>query len=84
MGGRGVEGVLVFLFLQTYPFLDDESKQLLPESCFMTCSSDNTVRFWCLESNTEHWNIRNIYSKVHTELWNVGSDGVLSNTSLRS
>ncbi len=57
--------ILTPIFLiQTYPYLEDESKQLLPESCFVTASSDNTVRFWCLEPNTDQWNMRNIYSKV--------------------
>lgn len=54
-------------FYQTYPVLEDDSKQLLPDSCFVTCSSDNTVRFWCLDPNTDQWNIRNIYSKVCSE-----------------
>ncbi len=54
--------------------MDDESKQLLPESSFVTCSSDNTIRFWCLEPNSEQWNIRNIYSKVSKQhLLKVGA-----------
>lgn len=44
--------------------MDDDSRQLLPESSFVTSSSDNTVRFWCLEPTTDQWNMRNIYSKV--------------------
>lgn len=38
--------------VQVYPQLQDQSRALLPESCFVSCSSDNTIRFWCLDSST--------------------------------
>jgi len=47
-----------------YPQLEDKAKALLPENCFVTCSSDNTIRFWCVDWSQEGTGfIRNIYSK---------------------
>ena len=35
---------------QAYPYMKENSGlDHLPRSTFVTCSSDNTVRFWCLD-----------------------------------
>ena len=49
---------------QVYPSGHGEvGSSLLPPSCFVTCSSDNTTRFWCLDGEGA-WSIKNQYSKV--------------------
>ncbi|KAH8403058.1 hypothetical protein KR222_003763, partial [Zaprionus bogoriensis] len=51
--------------VETVPYnLEREPSQTLPEDCFVTCSSDDTIRVWGLEScaNNEIYR-KNIYSK---------------------
>ncbi|XP_055837405.1 uncharacterized protein LOC129905836 isoform X3 [Episyrphus balteatus] len=51
--------------VETVPYnLERETSQTLPEECFLTCSSDDTIRVWGLEncSNNEIYR-KNIYSK---------------------
>ena len=53
---------------QVYPSGHGEvGSSLLPPSCFVTCSSDNTTRFWCLDGEGA-WSIKNQYSKVTIKL----------------
>lgn len=51
--------------METVPYnLEREPSQTLPEDCFVTCSSDDTIRVWGLEScaNNDIYR-KNIYSK---------------------
>ncbi|XP_062121331.1 LOW QUALITY PROTEIN: uncharacterized protein LOC133835337 [Drosophila sulfurigaster albostrigata] len=51
--------------VETVPYnLEREPSQTLPEDCFVTCSSDDTIRVWGLDScaNNEIYR-KNIYSK---------------------
>ncbi|KAH8377086.1 hypothetical protein KR093_003400, partial [Drosophila rubida] len=51
--------------VETVPYnLEREPSQTLPEECFVTCSSDDTIRVWGLDScaNNEIYR-KNIYSK---------------------
>ncbi|KRF81591.1 mitogen-activated protein kinase-binding protein 1 isoform X8 [Drosophila virilis] len=51
--------------VETVPYnVEREASQTLPEDCFVTCSSDDTIRVWGLEScaNNEIYR-KNIYSK---------------------
>ncbi|KRG02842.1 mitogen-activated protein kinase-binding protein 1 isoform X8 [Drosophila mojavensis] len=51
--------------VETVPYnVERESSQTLPEDCFVTCSSDDTIRVWGLDNcaNNEIYR-KNIYSK---------------------
>lgn len=41
------------------------TKDPLPDGCFVTCSSDDTIRIWNLDGNH---NLGNIYSNVSLTL----------------
>ena len=46
-----------------YPEFEDQ-RACLPSGSFLTCSSDNTIRFWNMDSNPDsHWQ-KNIFSNV--------------------
>ena len=57
--------VLFFVGLQVYPVLDDSYKSSLPADSFITCSSDDTIRIWNIDSHMSTDVMkRNIYSNV--------------------
>ena len=59
--GKGVSVSLCLLY--NTQVNSDQSGHTLPPNCFATCSSDCTIRFWCLDSNLPpQW--KNVYSKV--------------------
>lgn len=46
-----------------YPEFEDQ-RACLPSGSFLTCSSDNTIRFWNMDSSPDsHWQ-KNIFSNV--------------------
>ncbi|XP_067317150.1 WD repeat-containing protein 62 [Anolis sagrei] len=47
--------------VEVYPEFEDHQSRLPPGS-FLTCSSDNTIRFWSLENDTQTHFPRNVYS----------------------
>ena len=56
---------MLFLCVQVYPVLDDSYKSSLPADSFITCSSDDTIRIWNIDSHMSTDAIkRNIYSNV--------------------
>lgn len=57
---------LFLLPLQVYPEVKDSNQACLPPSSFITCSSDNTIRLWNIESSGVHGSTlhRNILSNV--------------------
>lgn len=72
--------------LQTYPTHAKDGAKLLPPGTFFTCSSDDTIRIWNLESNNNLENYiykRNIFSDellkimyMDPELVSTGTDAV--------
>ncbi|XP_070582274.1 mitogen-activated protein kinase-binding protein 1-like isoform X4 [Ptychodera flava] len=65
--------------VEFYPNIPDGNKSLLPAGSFITCSTDNTIRVWNMESSSSNDNAikRNIFSN---ELLNiVYLDGDFSN-----
>ena len=56
---------IAFCDWQVYPSLDDSYKSSLPPGSFITCSSDDTIRVWNIDSHmTTDVMKRNIYSNV--------------------
>ncbi|XP_057317012.1 mitogen-activated protein kinase-binding protein 1-like isoform X2 [Hydractinia symbiolongicarpus] len=51
--------------VETYPVFDEHSSPCLPSGSFLTCSSDDTIRIWNLESGSVTNKVypRNLYSK---------------------
>uniref|UniRef100_A0A452I200 WD repeat-containing protein 62 n=1 Tax=Gopherus agassizii TaxID=38772 RepID=A0A452I200_9SAUR len=47
--------------VEVYPEFEDQ-RSCLPPGSFLTCSSDNTIRFWNVESDTKPMFQKNIYS----------------------
>ncbi|XP_059479943.1 mitogen-activated protein kinase-binding protein 1 [Neocloeon triangulifer] len=50
--------------VEMYPSNDHNSDMAVPPGCFITCSSDNSIRFWNVDSRNQPINpaFRNIYS----------------------
>ncbi|GIY21089.1 mitogen-activated protein kinase-binding protein 1 [Caerostris extrusa] len=50
--------------IEVYPEVHESAKNILPKGTFLTCSSDDTIRFWNLEPSIEEDTVyhRNIYS----------------------
>lgn len=59
---------------QLYPSLP--SPGALPPSCLVTCSTDNTIRFWAMDmsSTTGSSLVKNIYSKDLVRIIYASSD----------
>ncbi|XP_054396198.2 WD repeat-containing protein 62 isoform X9 [Pongo abelii] len=59
--------------LKVYPEFEDQ-RACLPSGSFLTCSSDNTIRFWNLESSPDsHWQ-KNIFSNTLLKVVYVEND----------
>uniref|UniRef100_A0A8D1LTV7 WD repeat-containing protein 62 n=1 Tax=Sus scrofa TaxID=9823 RepID=A0A8D1LTV7_PIG len=59
--------------VEVYPEFEDQ-RACLPSGSFLTCSSDNTIRFWNLDSNPDsHWQ-KNIFSDTLLKVVYVESD----------
>ncbi|GIY86657.1 hypothetical protein CDAR_468181 [Caerostris darwini] len=50
--------------IEVYPEVHESAKNIIPKGTFLTCSSDDTIRFWNLEPSIEEDTVyhRNIYS----------------------
>ncbi|XP_063557905.1 WD repeat-containing protein 62 isoform X14 [Gorilla gorilla gorilla] len=59
--------------LKVYPEFEDQ-RACLPSGSFLTCSSDNTIRFWNLDSSPDsHWQ-KNIFSNTLLKVVYVEND----------
>ncbi|XP_063108702.1 WD repeat-containing protein 62 isoform X3 [Cavia porcellus] len=59
--------------VEVYPEFEDE-RACLPSGSFLTCSSDNTIRFWNLDSSPEsHWQ-KSIFSSTLLKVVYVEND----------
>nr|XP_054396197.1 WD repeat-containing protein 62 isoform X8 [Pongo abelii] len=59
--------------VEVYPEFEDQ-RACLPSGSFLTCSSDNTIRFWNLESSPDsHWQ-KNIFSNTLLKVVYVEND----------
>ncbi|XP_023577390.1 WD repeat-containing protein 62 isoform X2 [Octodon degus] len=59
--------------VEVYPEFEDK-RACLPSGSFLTCSSDNTIRFWNVESSSEsHWQ-KNILSNTLLKIVYVEND----------
>ncbi|XP_013377888.1 PREDICTED: WD repeat-containing protein 62 isoform X1 [Chinchilla lanigera] len=59
--------------VEVYPEFEDE-RACLPSGSFLTCSSDNTIRFWNMDSSREsHWQ-KNILSNTLLKVVYVEND----------
>ncbi|XP_042907111.1 mitogen-activated protein kinase-binding protein 1 isoform X2 [Parasteatoda tepidariorum] len=73
--------------VEVYPELNENLKNILPKGTFLTCSSDDTIRFWNLEPSIEddtgyH---RNIYSTELLKILYIDSElSYLCDTELNS
>ncbi|EHH59493.1 hypothetical protein EGM_09622, partial [Macaca fascicularis] len=57
--------------VEVYPEFEDQ-RACLPSGSFLTCSSDNTIRFWNLDSSPDsHWQ-KNIFSNLAPALQMCG------------
>ncbi|XP_055225061.1 WD repeat-containing protein 62 isoform X8 [Gorilla gorilla gorilla] len=59
--------------VEVYPEFEDQ-RACLPSGSFLTCSSDNTIRFWNLDSSPDsHWQ-KNIFSNTLLKVVYVEND----------
>ncbi|XP_005908326.2 WD repeat-containing protein 62 isoform X1 [Bos mutus] len=59
--------------VEVYPEFEDQ-RACLPSGSFLTCSSDNTIRFWNMDSNPDsHWQ-KNIFSNTLLKVVYVEND----------
>uniref|UniRef100_A0A8C9GTB1 WD repeat domain 62 n=1 Tax=Piliocolobus tephrosceles TaxID=591936 RepID=A0A8C9GTB1_9PRIM len=59
--------------VEVYPEFEDQ-RACLPSGSFLTCSSDNTIRFWNLDSSPDsHWH-KNIFSNTLLKVVYVEND----------
>ncbi|XP_077649115.1 WD repeat-containing protein 62 isoform X14 [Urocitellus parryii] len=59
--------------LKVYPEFEDQ-RACLPSGSFLTCSSDNTIRFWNMDGNPDsHWQ-KNIFSNTLLKVVYVEND----------
>ncbi|XP_008573877.1 PREDICTED: WD repeat-containing protein 62 isoform X1 [Galeopterus variegatus] len=59
--------------VEVYPEFEDQ-RACLPSGSFLTCSSDNTIRFWNMDSRTDsHWQ-KNIFSNTLLKVIYVEND----------
>uniref|UniRef100_A0ABI7ZWK9 WD repeat domain 62 n=1 Tax=Felis catus TaxID=9685 RepID=A0ABI7ZWK9_FELCA len=59
--------------LKVYPEFEDQ-RACLPSGSFLTCSSDNTIRFWNMDSSPDsHWQ-KNIFSNTLLKVVYVEND----------
>ncbi|XP_030599747.1 WD repeat-containing protein 62 isoform X2 [Archocentrus centrarchus] len=57
--------------VEVYPELSDPARACLPQSSFLTCSSDNTIRLWHTDPPIGH---RNLYSNDLLRILYVGEN----------
>ncbi|GFT22246.1 mitogen-activated protein kinase-binding protein 1 [Nephila pilipes] len=73
--------------IEVYPEVHESSKNILPKGTFLTCSSDDTIRFWNLESSMDEDTAyhRNIYSSELLKILYVDKElSYLCDTDLNS
>ncbi|XP_012932839.1 WD repeat-containing protein 62 isoform X1 [Heterocephalus glaber] len=59
--------------VEVYPEFEDE-RACLPSGSFLTCSSDNTIRFWNMDSSSDsHWQ-KNVFSNTLLKVVYVEND----------
>ncbi|GBL94462.1 Mitogen-activated protein kinase-binding protein 1 [Araneus ventricosus] len=73
--------------IEVYPEVHENAKNILPKGTFLTCSSDDTIRFWNLETTMEEDTNyhRNIYSSELLKILYVDPElSYLCDTDLNS
>uniref|UniRef100_A0A7M5WY06 MABP1/WDR62 second WD40 domain-containing protein n=1 Tax=Clytia hemisphaerica TaxID=252671 RepID=A0A7M5WY06_9CNID len=62
--------------VETYPYFDDSPSACLPYGSFLTCSSDDTIRIWNIETGNTQVKMypRNLYSKELLKIVYIDED----------
>ncbi|XP_021089548.1 WD repeat-containing protein 62 isoform X2 [Mesocricetus auratus] len=60
--------------VEVYPEFEEDQRACLPSGSFLTCSSDNTIRFWNIDSSSDTQWQRNIFSNTLLKVVYVEND----------
>ncbi|XP_051063809.1 WD repeat-containing protein 62 [Phodopus roborovskii] len=60
--------------VEVYPEFEEDQRACLPSGSFLTCSSDNTIRFWNIDSSSDTQWQKNIFSNTLLKVVYVEND----------
>uniref|UniRef100_A0A8C2QGM3 WD repeat-containing protein 62 n=1 Tax=Cricetulus griseus TaxID=10029 RepID=A0A8C2QGM3_CRIGR len=60
--------------VEVYPEFEEDQRACLPSGSFLTCSSDNTIRFWNIDSSSDSQWQKNIFSNTLLKVVYVEND----------